>query len=220
MTQRTHYKGNKTPIIKTGTLTLLFWWFAELAAWLFVGAVACTIFGIALEPWQEGALFLIGKESPLPFIGWLFRLPLIGESLRFLASNPIQWVASVLMVVFNILQALFILLELGHLKNLKKAWVQRIKVGAIFAWIIELCIALIEHPIYAGGMSAFLSDANPFAFAVRPQYFIFGEIVSAAILLGLFEGFVYFSMLVVFMLRNNASRCKAQAKAQSTEVAS
>jgi hypothetical protein len=211
MTANNGQRNRKGAVVDTGAGVLLAWWMFDAFCWFLLGLMAVTILWLLYDPWLTVGQFLVSSDSPIPGVGLISQIPLVGGMIASAMSNVVGWVASVAMTVVNVIQMLALLNQTGHLA-LKPKWSKTLSWFAVLAWLGELWVALLAYPIYAGGWAGFVADLPVPTFS----YFDLGAVTSVLFLMGLFEVSLYFAVILILALKHNKSRSKAKARAKTT----
>lgn len=203
----------KGAVIDTGAGALLGWWFFEFACWVALGLAAVTILWVLYTPWVSVGEFLVSSDGPLPVVGWIARIPLIGGAISGAMSDTVGWVSKVAMTIINAIQVLCLLSQAGYL-TLKPHWTKVVSIGAIISWMIELWVALIKYPVYSGGLAGFMADLP----VPTLSYWDGGAVFNVVFLMFLFEASLYFGAVMILALRHNKGRAKAKARTKSSQA--
>lgn len=200
---------NNPPVINTGVFSSLMWWLGDLVAYAAIGFAGFVILWVLHDPWVNIGYWLVGADSPLPGVSFIGGVPYVGHLISAWMRSPVYLVATVLMVACNICQFLYLMKTKGYLK-IGKAWGATLEVVAIAGWLIEIVVALLEHPIYLSGWAGIKADFPMLDLA----YVQWGELASVAVLMFLFEVSIVVCALLIISLKKNRMREKAERQAQ------
>ena len=201
-------------VVDTGAGILAAWWAFDLFCWFMLGVMGITVLWILHDPWLNVGAFLVGSDSPIPGVGLIGKIPLIGGWIANAMATPVSWVATVAMTAVNLIQVLAMLNQTGYL-TLRGKWPVTLSIFAVCSWLIELWVALLEHSVYVGGWSGLVYDLPiPSLSSVD-----IGGVISVCLLMFLFEVSIYVGVLTILALKNNKGRSKAAARAKATNNA-
>lgn len=204
---------NKSPIIDTGVATLVAWKMFDFASYFIMGVMGITILFWLHHPWPNAARLLISDTSPIPIVGWLATLPIVGRWFIDLAVRPVVWFSIVLMVIVNMVQVIAMLYHAGYLPNLKGKWPQLLSYAAIGSWFTDLAVAVMDNPIYQGGWAGFIADLP----MPTLSFWIGTSILKNIALMFTFECSIVIFALGCLAIKHNKGRSKAQARAKAAK---